>query len=304
MLRIAEEIRIAIEQQQPVVALESTIVAHGMPWPDNIKLALRLEKTVRDSGAIPATIAVANGKMLVGLTSVEIEQVAKGGAMKIGTREIPFALQQRRLAATTVSATMHIAAMAGIRVFATGGIGGVHRGANSTFDISADLHELSHTSVCVVSAGAKAILDLAATVEYLETFAIPVIGFKCNEFPAFYSRSTGVPLSMRLDSATDIAQFIDTKWKCGLNGGVLVANPIPETFEIPNAEIEPAISSAIIDAENAGVSGKALTPFLLKRIGEITDGKAQLANEQLVLSNARLASAISIELTGIDSINT
>jgi pseudouridine-5'-phosphate glycosidase len=297
---ISEEVHAALIEHKPVVALESTIISHGMPFPDNLAVAREVEEIVRKNGAVPATIAILHGKICIGLDATALERFAQASnVMKCSRRDIPFAITQGLNGATTVAATMILAEMAGIQVFATGGIGGVHRGAESTWDVSADLPEFAQTSVAVVSAGAKAILDLPKTLEYLETAGVPIIGYQTNEFPAFYSRNSGLQLHFSLNTTTEIAAFIHEKHRMNLKGGVLVANPIPEQFEIMREKIEPAIERAIAEADRQGVSGKELTPFLLKQLNEITSGVSQVANKQLVLNNAAVAAQIAVDLAAI-----
>jgi pseudouridine-5'-phosphate glycosidase len=285
----------ALAAKRPVVALESTIIAHGMPYPRNLETALELEQIVRSGGAVPATIAVFSGRLRVGLDRSEIERLGRDGAsiMKVSTRDLPIALARGMDGATTVAATMRIAALAGIAVFATGGIGGVHRGAGTTFDVSADLTELASTNVAVVTAGAKAILDLALTLEKLETLGVPVLGFGTDRFPAFYSRDSGLPVAARIDGAEEVAAVMHAKWSMGLEGGIVVANPIPVEHEIKSSEIAPVIERALADASAKGIVGKEVTPFLLARIGETTEGRSLAANIALVNNNARVAAEIA-----------
>jgi pseudouridine-5'-phosphate glycosidase len=293
-LSIHEEVAEALNSGKPVVALESTIIAHGMPYPQNVETALKVENVIRENGAIPATIACINGKIQVGLSSSQLEELATSkNVLKLSRRDLPIAISQKRIGATTVAATMIGAEMAGIRVFATGGIGGVHRGVEMTGDISADLQELGMTSVAVVSAGAKAILDIPRTLEYLETMGVPVLGFQSDFFGAFYSRSSGIPVEMRMDTPKEIADFLNAKWNLGLKGGVLISNPIPEEYEIPFSEIEPHILDAVEEAKALDINGKRLTPFLLGKIKEITAGRSLETNIQLVLNNAKVAAQIS-----------
>ncbi len=297
---ISEEVHAALIDHKPVVALESTIISHGMPFPDNLAVAREVEAEVRKHGAVPATLAILGGKICIGLEPESLERFAMAkGVMKCSRRDIPFAITQGLNGATTVAATMILAEMAGIEVFATGGIGGVHRGAETTWDVSADLPEFAHTNVAVVSAGAKAILDLPKTLEYIETAGVPVIGYKTSDFPAFYSRTSGLKVPMALDSTLDIAAFIHEKRRINLKGGTLIANPIAAEFEIPQLEIEPAIEKAIAQAGNMGVSGKDLTPFLLSYLNELTQGRSQRANKQLVLNNAAVAAQIAVDLVTI-----
>ena len=301
-LDIAPEVRLAIQQGQPVVALESTIISHGMPYPQNVATALRVEAEVRNSGALPATIAVIDGRLTAGLNAAQIEALGRAGptVAKVSRRDLPFIVATDQTGATTVAATMIIAAMAGIRVFATGGIGGVHRGAAQTFDISADLQELARTPVAVVCAGAKSILDLGLTMEYLETHGVPVVGYQTAQLPAFFTRDSGFAVDYRLDGASDIARFLQIKWAMGLGGGVVIANPIPAAHAMPRAVIDAAIEQALSDAQAQGISGKQTTPFLLERVNALTGGNSLAANIELVLNNARLASAVAVALAGLE----
>jgi pseudouridine-5'-phosphate glycosidase len=295
-LNVSEEVKDALSESRPLVALESTIISHGMPYPQNYETAYKIENTVRENGAVPATIALLNGKIKIGLNNNEIEFLSKeSGILKASRRDIPVIISQKLNAATTVSATMICAALAGIKIFATGGIGGVHRNGQNTFDISADLTELSQTNVAVVSAGVKSILDIGLTLEYLETMGVPVIGYKTEEFPAFYARESGFKVNYKLDSPGEIAAAVKTKWDLGLNGGVIIANPIPEEFSFDKKLIDKAIDEALAKADTKGIKGKDVTPFLLSEIKEITKGKSLDANIQLVLNNAKLAAEISIE---------
>lgn len=284
----------ALSQNRPVVALESTIIAHGMSYPANVATALEVETLIRDEGAIPATIAVIGGKLHAGLSAEQIEHIGKAGASlpKLSTRDLAYAMATGSDGATTVASTMQIAARAGIRIFATGGIGGVHRGAGDTFDISADLTELSRTPVAVVSAGAKAILDLPLTLEWLETLSVPVVGYGTAEFPAFYSRSSGLPLHMRCNTPSEMATFLAAQWQLG-PAGVLIANPIPPEYEIQAAEIAPVIADAVHEAQRQNIVGKAVTPFLLARLAEVTAGRSLASNIALVKNNARIAARIA-----------
>lgn len=295
-LHISPEVAVAIENNRPVVALESTIIAHGMPYPRNVETALRVEETVREQGAIPATIAILAGRLTVGLSREQVEHLGKEGrnVTKVSRRDIPFMVASEQDGATTVAATMIVASMAGIKVFATGGIGGVHRGAEHTFDISADLQELARSDVAVVCAGAKSILDLGLTLEYLETLGVPVVGYQTDTLPAFYARESAFDVNYRLDSPGQIAAAMKAKWDMGLGGGMVIANPIPEAYAMPHGEIDTAIDRALQDAGHHGISGKATTPFLLARIAELTGGESLESNIQLVLNNARLAAQISV----------
>lgn len=283
---------------QPIVALESTIITHGMPYPDNLKTARAVEDAVRAAGAVPATIALMGGRIHVGLVPEQLDELARATAVrKISRADIAACLAQGWTGGTTVAATMICANLAGIGVFATGGIGGVHRGAEATFDISADLEELAQTPVTVVSAGAKAILDLPKTLEVLESRGVPVIGYGTDTFPAFWSRRSGLPVPLRMDRPAQIAAAHKMRAALGLAGGQLVANPVPEDAQIPRSEIEPIIAKAQAEAEARGIAGKAVTPFLLSRILELTGGRSLETNIALVLNNARLAAAIARELT-------
>lgn len=293
-LKISGEVRTAVLENKAVVALESTIISHGMPYPQNYETALEVEKTVRDNGAVPATIAILKGVIHVGLNNEELEFLStEKNILKASRRDIPVIISQKMSAATTVSATMICAKLASLKIFATGGIGGVHRNAQNTFDISADLTELAQTNIAVVSAGVKSILDIGLTLEYLETLGIPVIGYKTEEFPAFYTRESGYKVNYKLDSAIDIADMIRTKWELGLNGGVIIANPVPEVHSLDKNLIDKAIDEALIKADARGIKGKDVTPFLLSEIKNITGGKSLDSNIMLVLNNAKLAAEIA-----------
>ncbi|AJQ93123.1 pseudouridine-5'-phosphate glycosidase [Gynuella sunshinyii] len=298
-LDISAEVQQALADNKPVVALESTIISHGMPWPDNAETALKVEQVIRENGAIPATIAVIDGRLKAGLSHDEINVLAKAGlsVTKCSRRDLPYVVATGKHGATTVAATMIIAAMAGIKVFATGGIGGVHRGAQQTFDISADLQELAHTNVAVVCAGAKSILDLALTREYLETQGVPVIGYQTKQLPAFYTRDSDQSVDYQLDDAQQIAAFLEAKWSLQLNGGVVIANPIPEQYAMDKAKINEAIEQALEEATQKHISGKDSTPFLLERVAQLTGGNSLESNIQLVFNNARLAAHIATELS-------
>jgi pseudouridine-5'-phosphate glycosidase len=298
-VRFGEEVEEARRCGNAVVALESTIVAHGMPWPRNFETALELEAAVREAGAVPATVAVLGGVMCAGLERHELERIARGQAVrKLSRRDLAVAVAEGEDGATTVAATMIIAALAGIEVFATGGIGGVHRGAGSNFDISADLDELARTSVVVIAAGAKSILDLPATLEVLETRGVPVLGWGTDEFPAFFTRHSGLPVDRRVDSIEQLARIVRTKWDLGLAGGVLVANPIAAEHEPDPDGIDAAIATALEEARDQGISGKHITPFLLRRVDELSAGVSLDANVALVVANARLAAQLAVELGG------
>jgi pseudouridine-5'-phosphate glycosidase len=294
-LDVHPEVQRALDNGHAVVALESTIIAHGMAYPANLETAQSVEEIVRMEKAIPATIAVIAGKLKVGLSPDEIKHIAHHGPsiLKCSVRDLPFATARRLDGATTVAATMRIAALAGIKVFATGGIGGVHRGAAQTFDVSADLTELAESDVIVISAGAKAILDLGLTLEKLETLSVPVIGFGTDEFPAFYSRSSGHKVPMRADTPQEVAAIARAKQAIRLSGGMLIASPIPPEYEIPNEEIAPVIASALAETTSQGVTGKDVTPFLLAQLAEKTSGRSLKANIALVKNNARVAALIA-----------
>jgi pseudouridine-5'-phosphate glycosidase len=294
-LDIADEVAAALRVQQPVVALESTIISHGMPWPHNLESALALEAEVRAEGAVPATVAIIGGRLKAGLARHDVERLAREGmgVAKVSRRDLPIAVSRGSNGATTVAATMIVAALAGIPVFATGGIGGVHRGAERSFDISADLAELARTSVAVVCAGAKAVLDLRLTLEYLETHGVPVVGYGTDRFPAFWSRDSGLGVDMRADTPDDVARLMHAKWSLGLAGGILVANPIPERYELPRERVESAIGRALDEARAQGVTGKAVTPFLLAQVNASTGGDSLEANVALVRNNATIAARIA-----------
>ena len=290
-LSISPEVQEALKAGKPVVALESTIISHGMPYPQNVETALKVEQTIRENGAVPATIAIIGGQLKAGCTPEEIEYLGKKGqaVIKASRRDLPVLIARKADGATTVTTTMIIASMAGIRVFATGGIGGVHRGAQQTFDISADLEELAQTPVMVVCAGAKSILDLGLTLEYLETKGVPVIGYGTEELPAFYTRHSGFKVDYRIDTPEELAAAFKAKMDCGLKGGMLVTNPIPEEFSMPKEVIDKAIDQALREMDEAGVHGKQCTPFLLAKVKDLTGGESLASNIQLVLNNARLA---------------
>ena len=290
-LDIAPEVKAALDEGRPVVALESTIISHGMPYPQNVETALNVEKIIRDNGAVPATIAVIGGRLKAGLSAEEIDYLGKTGTKvaKASRRDLPVLVAQGRDGATTVATTMIIANLAGIRVFATGGIGGVHRGAEVTMDISADLQELAHTPVMVVCAGAKSILDLGLTLEYLETKGVPVIGYGTDELPAFYTRQSGFGVDYRIDTPEELAAVFKASHDMGLKGGMLVTNPIPEEYAMPLGTINAAIDQAIAECREKGIHGKATTPFLLARVAELTGGDSLASNIRLVYNNAMVA---------------
>lgn len=296
-LDVNPEVAAALDEGQPVVALESTIIAHGMPYPKNVETALAVEDVIRGNGAVPATIGILNGRIKIGMTKEEIEYMAHAeNVMKVSRRDLPLVISRKMDGATTVAGTMIAAYMAGIRLFVTGGIGGVHRGAGESFDVSADLEELKMTDVTVVCAGAKAILDIPATLEYLETSGVPVIAYGTDEIPAFYSRESGQKANCRLDTPEEIGDVIRMKEELGLKGGVLVMCPVPEKDEIPAAEINGVIDRAIREAEEKGVKGKDITPFLLSRVKDLTEGRSLEANIKLVLNNADIGSRIACNI--------
>ena len=298
-IKVAEEVKKALADGKAVVALESTIISHGMPYPQNVETALRVEEEVRKSGAVPATIAIIDGVPTVGCNREEIEKLGKAGltVTKVSRRDIPIVIAKGLNGATTVASTMILAEKAGVKIFATGGIGGVHRGAEKTMDISADLDELSKTNVTVVCAGAKSILDLNLTMEYLETKGVAVIGYGTDELPAFFTRESGIKVGYRMDTPIEIAKSMKAKEDMGLEGGMLVTNPIPEEYSMDVEVIGEAIDKAVKEAEEKGVKGKDITPFLLDKIQKITGGDSLASNIQLVLNNARLASQIAVELS-------
>ncbi len=295
-LRVSEEVKHALENNLPVVALESTIISHGMPYPKNVETALLVEKTIRDNGAIPATIGIIEGECIVGLSPEEIEAFGKRkGIAKVSRRDLPIITSKNLWGATTVATTMIIAALAGVKIFVTGGIGGVHRGVEDTMDISADLQELAKTNVCVICAGAKAILDLPRTLEYLETMGVPVLGYGVEELPAFYSRHSGLKVDYRVDSGEEVARILKDKWDMKLDGGVLVTNPIPEKYSYDFKEMEKIIDKAIVEMRKQGIKGKDTTPFLLAYIKELTGGESLESNIALVLNNAVVGANIAKE---------
>ncbi len=294
-LDINPEVATALQKKQAVVALESTIISHGMPYPQNYETAVLVEKTVRENGAVPATIALIDGKIKIGLNDDEIKLLARKGSRVIKTsrRDIPYILSNKLTGATTVSATMIAAQLAEIKIFATGGIGGVHRDATETFDISADLQELAQTRVAVVCAGIKSILDPGLTLEYLETMGVPVLGYQTDELPAFYTRKSGFKVDYRLNNPQEIARLLQIKWELGLKGGVVIANPVPEADALDPDFMAQAIDKAITEQKKLGIKGKESTPFLLSKVKEFTQGKSLVSNIRLVLNNARLAAQIA-----------
>ena len=297
-LDVAPEVAEALKAGKPVVALESTIISHGMPYPQNVETALKVEQIIRDAGAVPATIAIIGGRLKAGLSKEEIDYLGRTGAgiPKASRRDLPVLVAQGKDGACTVTTTMMIADMAGIRVFATGGIGGVHRGAQETFDISADLEELANTSVMVICAGAKSILDLGLTLEYLETHGVTVIGYGTDELPAFYTRSSGFGVDYRVDTPAQLAAMFKAQQELGMKGGMLVTNPIPEQYAMDKAVIDAAIEQAVAESKEQGIHGKETTPFLLARVVELTGGDSLESNIQLVLNNAIVASKTAAEL--------
>ncbi|MFM1651915.1 pseudouridine-5'-phosphate glycosidase [Brevibacillus sp. B_LB10_24] len=296
-MTFTKEVQHALENNLPIVALETTIISHGMPYPQNIEMAKQVEQIIRDNGAIPATIGIMNGKIKIGLDERELEEFATNQEVeKVSRRDFPYILATGKIGATTVAATMIAAGLAGIKVFATGGIGGVHREGEVTWDVSADLTELARTNVAVVCAGAKSILDIGRTLEYLETQGVPVVGYQCSDFPSFYSRESGYQVDFRLDSPEAVAAVMDTKWKLGLNGGLVIANPVPEADALPHEEIEAVIGQALKEAKEKGITGKHVTPFLLDRVKQLTAGKSLQTNISLVKHNAEVAAKIAVEL--------
>ncbi|HYH40162.1 MAG TPA: pseudouridine-5'-phosphate glycosidase [Azospirillum sp.] len=293
-LALTPEVAAALHDGRPVVALESTVIAHGMPYPQNAETGRALEAIIRAEGAVPATIAVLDGRIRVGLSDDDLERLATGtDVWKLSRRDLPIALATGADGATTVAATMIAAKLAGIAVFATGGIGGVHRGAETSFDISADLDELAMTSVCVVCAGAKSVLDLPKTLEYLETRGVPVLGYGTGDFPAFYARTSGLEVVHRCDTPVEVARILHAKWRLGLAGGVVLANPIPEADALDAGVMEAVIARALHDAESQGIAGKAVTPYLLARLKELTEGRSLDANIALIRHNARVAALVA-----------
>lgn len=293
-LLFSPEVAAARTAGKPIVALESTIISHGMPYPQNVQTAREVEQIIRDAGAVPATIAIMDGKICIGLSEQQLEMLGHAhDAIKVSRRDLAYVLAQKKLGATTVAATMICAALAGIKVFVTGGIGGVHRGAETSFDISADLLELAQTSVAVVCAGVKSILDIGLTLEYLETHGVPVVSVGQREFPAFFTRESGFLSDFQIDEPAELAQFIQTKWELGLQGGVVVSNPVPVADAMEKTEIDAITAQALQEADVGGISGKAVTPFLLGRIKELTGGRSLATNISLVKNNARVGAALA-----------
>jgi pseudouridine-5'-phosphate glycosidase len=296
-LQFSPEVEAARAAGKPIVALESTIISHGMPYPQNVQTAREVEGVIRDAGAVPATIAIIDGRICVGLSSEQLELLGQSkDAMKVSRRDLAYVLATKKLGATTVAATMICAQLAGIEVFVTGGIGGVHRGAETSFDISADLQELAQTSVAVVCAGVKSILDIGLTLEYLETHGVPVVSVGQRGFPAFFTRESGFDADFRLDAPEEQARFIRTKWQLGLQGGVVVSNPVPAQYAMENDEINAIIGQALNEAGQGGVKGKAVTPFLLARIKELTGGRSLATNIALVKHNALVGARLAVAL--------
>ena len=301
-INFSTEVLQALKNKTPVVALESTIISHGMPFPQNYEMALKVEECVRQQGAVPATIAIFNGEICAGLEQNQILEFAKSGPSitKVSRRDISVVISRKIHGATTVASTMIFAEMAGIPVFATGGIGGVHRGAETTMDISADLEELAQTNVAVICAGAKSILDLGLTLEYLETKGVPVLGYQTEELPAFYTRESGFKVDYRVETPEELALIIHNKWSLNLRGGVVIANPVPEAYSMDKGAMELKISEALAQMTTLGIKGKASTPFLLQKIKELTAGQSLDTNIQLVLNNARLAGQIAVALSKLN----
>ena len=300
-VRANEEVREALGEGRPVVALESTIISHGMPYPQNVETAMSVERILREEGVVPATVGIVDGEGVVGLSETEIEELGRrgSGVPKVSRRDLPVVMAEGSWGATTVATTMILAAKAGVEFFVTGGIGGVHRGAENTFDVSADLEELGRTNVTVICAGAKAILDLPKTLEVLETKGVPVLGFGTEELPAFYTRTSGLSVDRRVDDAEEVARIVRAKRELGLDGGVLVANPIPEQWSMEPKVINAAIDKALAELDAAGVHGKECTPFLLAKVKEITGGDSLDANILLVYNNARVGAAIARAYAGL-----
>ncbi|WP_163183432.1 pseudouridine-5'-phosphate glycosidase [Neobacillus sedimentimangrovi] len=301
-LFFSEEVSVAKEQGKPIVALESTIISHGMPYPQNVQTAREVEQIIRDHGAVPATIAIMDGKIKIGLSNDELEVFGKSKEVaKASRRDLAYLLATKKLGATTVAATMICAELAGIPIFVTGGIGGVHRGAETTMDISADLEELGQTNVAVICAGAKSILDLGLTMEYLETKGVPVIGYQTDVLPAFFTRTSAFPLHLRTDHVDEIASTLKVKWDLGLNGGVVIANPIPEEHAMEEKFINKIIESALKEAEERHITGKDVTPYLLAKVKELTEGKSLEANIALVKNNAVLGAQLAVKFHSINA---
>lgn len=299
-LTYTDEVQHALKNNLPIVALETTIISHGMPYPQNIEMAKEVEDIIRKNGAVPATIGIMNGKIKIGLNESELQEFATNQSVeKVSRRDFPYILSSGKIGATTVAATMIAAELAGVQVFATGGIGGVHREGEITWDVSADLTELAHTNVAVVCAGAKSILDIGRTLEYLETQGVPVVGYQCSEFPSFYSRESGYSVDFRLDTPEAVATMMDTKWKLGLDGGLIIANPVPEADALDYNEIEAVIQQALQEAKENHITGKRVTPFILAKVKELTGGKSLETNIALVKHNAEVAAKIAVALKAV-----
>lgn len=293
-LTFTDEVRHALDNNLPVVALETTIISHGMPYPQNIEMAKEVEQIIRDNGAVPATIGIMDGKIKIGLSESELEEFATNKSVeKVSRRDFPYILASGKIGATTVAGTMIAAQLAGIRVFATGGIGGVHREGEITWDVSADLTELAQTGLAVVCAGCKSILDIGRTLEYLETQGVPVVGYRTDKFPSFFARESGFGVDFRLDAPEEVATVMDTKWKLGLDGGLVIANPVPEKDALDHGKIEAVILQALKEAKENGIAGKKVTPFLLSKVKELTEGKSLQTNIALVKHNAAVAAQIA-----------
>ncbi|MFD0694474.1 pseudouridine-5'-phosphate glycosidase [Paenibacillus sp. GCM10027628] len=296
-LTFTDEVKDALAGNKPIVALETTIISHGMPYPQNIEMAKKVEQIIRDNGAVPATIGIMDGKIKIGLNEQELEAFATNqNVEKVSRRDFPYILSSGKIGATTVAATMIGAALAGIEVFATGGIGGVHREGEVTMDVSADLTELAQTNVAVVCAGAKSILDIGRTLEFLETHGVPVVGYKTSEFPSFYARESGYGVDFRLDEPSEVAGMLRTKWELGLNGGAIIANPVPAESAMDHKEIEAVIQQALAEAKDQNITGKKVTPFLLARIKQLTEGRSLETNIALVYHNAQVAAQVAVAL--------
>ncbi len=299
-IRLNEEVKQALAEGKPVVCLESTIISHGMPYPKNVETANKVQQVIRDNGAIPATVGIIDGVCVVGLSKAEIEEFGqRSGIVKVSRRDLPIVCYKKLWGATTVAATMIIADMVGIKVFVTGGIGGVHRGAQETMDISADLQELAHTSTLVICAGPKAILDIGLTLEYLETCGVPVLGYGVDKLPCFYSRSSQYGVDYQINTPDEMAHIMKTKWEMGLRGGILLANPIPEKYSMDNEYVEAIIQNAVIEMNKQGIHGKEITPFLLSYIKDQTKGESLEANIELVLNNAKVGAAVAVAYSKI-----
>lgn len=299
-LAYSQEVEQGMAAGKPIVALESTIISHGMPYPQNVEMAKKVEQIIRDNGAVPATIAIMDGQIKIGLSNEDLESLATSkNVRKTSRRDLAYVVASKEIGATTVATTMICAELAGIKMFVTGGIGGVHRGAETTMDISADLEELASTNVAVVCAGAKSILDIGLTLEYLETKGVPVVGFGTDAFPAFYSATSPFEANFRLDEPKEVAEMLQAKWELGLNGGAIIANPIPTEFSMDEAYINDIIHTALKEAEENGIKGKDVTPFLLGKVKELTEGKSLESNIELVYNNARVGAKIAVELNNL-----